>query len=55
MSSPRKPPQVNDPHPEDEERYHDQVRPGGAKPPSDDMQKVNSWSHDGKAPRKDRT
>jgi len=52
MSRNRKPPQINDPHPEDEDRYHDQARPGGAGPPRDDVQKVNSETHDGKAPPK---
>jgi hypothetical protein len=54
MFNARKPPQNNDPHSEDEDRYHDQARPGGARPPRDDMHKVNSETHDGKAPPKGR-
>ena len=45
-----KTPIVQDPHPEDEEHYHDQARPGGARPPRDSLQKVNPATHTGKAP-----
>lgn len=40
---------VADPHPETEENFHDNERPGGANPPRKDIG-PNSAKHDGKAP-----
>ncbi|WIY52009.1 hypothetical protein O9Z70_11010 [Devosia sp. YIM 151766] len=52
MPGPSEPVSLNDPHSEDEEHYHDQARPGGARPPPDTVQKVNPQTHSGKAPTK---
>lgn len=45
------PQRPTDPHPEDEEHYHDKERPGGADP-KPRHQDVNSYTNDGKAKEK---
>jgi hypothetical protein len=47
------PDKPTDPHPENEEHYQQQRRPGGADP-KPHHQDVNDYAHNGKAPEKPR-